>query len=707
MSAAPQLAMVPRAATQAAEQWLTAEQVMLAMRWSRATFYRRAAELVFRDKPGGVGARSLRTYLAASLPLSPTQAAQSQLTVVAPSAAQLGPLFAGQAAARAQRVMLPDPAAQKHAETRLAVIQPILDYAANAERFRALTLPDGRPVTSLTRLIEHIAQTREPRVSVRTVQEWLARYKADGLPGLADRIRADKGQSRWFARHRDAAVLAAYLYLGDVDRQGLKASEKPHRGQSVAFIYEQLAERAAQLGIEPGELPSRETVRLFLADAISPAMQTLAREGQRAYRERISPYVQRRYDDIYANQVWVGDQMIHDVEVANDLFDDVPLGTPIRLRLDAFEDYRSRKIVGATWTHFGSSRSIAASLRRAILQFGPPEMIYVDNGKDYKKVAKGAQRGFAAADLAPDDIAEIERSGFLARIGCGVVHCIPRHPQSKGVERMFGTVHHFDAFFSTYTSGSSATRPDATGAAMMEHRRLFKKGRVAESNHPLASVFVLACLSWIDKYNDTPHSGRGMEGMSPNQVFAAEFNPNQKPTPEAATLALLMAEYKKCPVRECAVTLSKRRYMPRPEDRLAWAAMHDASGREILVAYDPADPECAAALDLDGRFIAWLEAEVLIRFAPADEETQRQIGQSMEIRRGLEKATKSTLRAIAGAARNAGAQSAEEMAYQRLQLPSTVAPVISQRAPRLRADKQALAPASASDIAASFLEDLK
>jgi putative transposase len=380
-------------------------------------------------------------------------------------------------------------------------------------------------------------------------------------------------------------------------------------------------------------------------------------------------------------------------------------------------DYRSRKLVGATWAWEGSSRAIAATMRRAILQFGPPEGIYVDNGKDYIKVAKGARKGsdpwLEESPLAPNqwwqtELEAIERTGFLARLNIAVTHCIPRHPQSKHVERLFRTLHtRFDAIHSTYTSGSPSTRPDSTELAMMQHRRLFKKGLAAQSSHPLASRFILGCLSWIEEYNNTPHSGEGMDGRTPNEVFAAELNPNQKPTPEPATLALLMAEYKKVTVDSCAVRLNKRRYTPRPEDRLAWAAMHDCNEREILVAYDPGDPECAAALTLDGHFIAWLEAERLLRFAPGDAKTQQQIGDSMEIRRGLEKATRSTLSAIATAARSNGARSAEEMLYDRLQLPATTAPVISQRKPRLRPDSTASAPSSASDIANSVLEALK
>ena len=54
-----------------------------------------------------------------------------------------------------------------------------------------------------------------------------------------------------------------------------------------------------------------------------------------------------------ANQIWIGDQAIHDVEVANDVCDEEPLGTPIRLRLDAFEDYRSRKVVVGSFAAHG------------------------------------------------------------------------------------------------------------------------------------------------------------------------------------------------------------------------------------------------------------------------------------------------------------------------------------------------------------------
>jgi hypothetical protein len=696
MTAAPQLAIV-----RTSEHWLSTDEAMCLTGWTdRWLRVKASAGAVVSRETEKIAAngRPVREYLAASLPAPEKPAESSHLALVVPPASFFGPLFANQSAAM-ERIVLPDPESQAQAEKRLAALEPILQFPDNPGRYAALKLADGRPVTSIERMIEYVAAMSNQ--STRTIKRWLATYRAGGFAALADRIRTDKGQSRWFNHHYQAAVLAAYLFLNE--------------RQSVTFVCEQIERDQAQLAIEPSNLPSRETVRNFLSQQISPAMKALAREGQREYRERMAPYIRRGYVDVFANQIWVGDHMIHDVEVSNDLFDDAELGAPVRLRLSAMLDYRSRKLVGATWAWEGSSRAIAATMRRAILQFGPPEGVYVDNGKDYVKVAKGARRGcepfLQESPLAPEnwwqtELEAIERTGFLARLGISVTHCIPRHPQSKHVERFFRTLHtRFDSIHSTYTSGSPATRPDSTELAMMQHRRLFKKGRVAESKHPLASSFILGCLSWIEEYNATPHQGEGMDGRTPNEVFESDLNPNQKPTPEPATLALLMADYKARQVCECAVTVNKRRYTARPEDRMAWAAMHEYNEREILVAFDPGDPECAAALTMDGHFIAWLEAEQFVRFAPSDSKTQSQIGQSMEIRRGLEKATRSTLKAIAGAARANGAQSAQEMLYGRLQIPATTGEVISQRKPRLRADKPAEAPMTSAQAARSILED--
>jgi hypothetical protein len=98
-----------------------------------------------------------------------------------------------------------------------------------------------------------------------------------------------------------------------------------------------------------------------------------------------------------------------------------------------------------------------------------------------------------------------------------------------------------------------------------------------------------------------------------------------------------------------------------------------------VVAYDPNDWECAAALDVDGCFLAWLRVEDLVRFAPGNERTQQQIADSFKTRRGLEKATRETLSTIGRVARSNGAQSPLEAMASRLSLPGDVTGIVTQR----------------------------
>lgn len=554
-----------------------------------------------------------------------------------------------------QRVLLLTPEAESQAAQRLAILRMALDYRDDPNRFGRLQLGDGTLVTSFSKMLEYAAEVNG--VSVRTLKRWLSDYRNGGLPELADRQRADKGRSRFFSQYPKAAWLVAYLFL--------------ECKQSAKVCYEAVIRDGSMLEIPADELPAYETVRAWLK-SMPPSLVVYARNGRKAYRERMAPYLKHGHAE-YSNQIWVGDHMIHDVECMNDCFDDAEYGAPIRIRLSAMIDFRSRMVMGASWCWEGSSRAIAATMRRAISKYGPPEHIYVDNGKDYRKAARGALPGYLAeSSLAPTgwwnaELDSIAASGFMARLGIAVTHCLPHHPQSKNVERFFRTLHErFDKVWPTYTSGSPFTRPEATEARMMQHRRLLKAGRVSESNHPRATQVVGACLAWMEEYADTPHTGQGLDGGTPRQVFEANLNPNQKPSPDYPTLTLLMAERTKRLVRECAVTLAKRRYVP--ADPAGWAALHEMNEREIFVAYDPADLDAAAAVDQDGNFMAWLQAESLVRFAPGDPKTQERIAESMGMRRRLEKGNRDTIALVTRTALANGAQSPLEAMAGRLRL---------------------------------------
>jgi hypothetical protein len=698
MSATPQLCLV----APAVERWLTAEEALADSGWS--TFWLREkakhGEIISRESDEkAANGRPKKLYLADSFPAE----IRAKFPREQNSASIQGPLFAGVALvpSNALRITLPDPEAQKQAEERLEILKPALEFSSDPGRFSAFHLGDGRAVSSQTSLIQYVAQARG--ISERTIKLWLQRYRQGGFPALADKQRCDKHSSRFFAHYHNAAILAAYLYL--------------ECRQNARVVYEAIVQDRELLAIPELELPSYETVRAFLK-LMPPYLKTYALEGRRAYQERMAPYIRRGYDDVGANQCWISDHMIHDVEVMNDCFPEAEWGAPIRLRFTCLLDFRARYVVGTSWCWEGSSRSIATAMRHAVLQHGPCDHFYCDNGKDYKRVAKGAMPAYldesplARASWYRDEMRWMDEVGIIALLQMKVSYCIVRHPQSKHVERFFRTLHEqFDKrWYQHYTGGAPHLRPDATSAEMEIHRKLMRHDRVDESNHPRASAFIAACMAWIEEYHQRPHSGEGMDGRCPAEVFAQERNPQQRPSPHPFELALLLAEHVRRRVRECAVELTiapghARRYTY--TDAVSRDILHECNDTDVLVAYDPNDAEGVAILDQGGHFLCWARAEEFLRFAPEDAETQRKIGESMADRRHMEKATRNLISGISQAARSIGARTPVEMLAERAKMAPVIDPVLTHRALKLSPDNPSARPTTPAEAARLFLQRQK
>ena len=678
-------------------RWLSRKEVLSATGWSARTLPRKvhSGELKTRQ------VRGIREYSLDSLPfefkvrLQQQQSAAantSELALVASSSAPEQPAVEEAPATQPPvKVAFASPEQEAQARERYSKIEPLIRFQAEERSNPAgqlhlalsLVLPDGSPVTTRTQMRLYLANKHG--LSDITIYRWVRRFTKRGLVGLADQARSDRGNSRFFEKYPDAATLAAYLYLG--------------QRQSARAAYEAIQRDCLLLKLKPCELPSYETVRAFLKRTPEP-LKLLAREGARVYRERCAPYISRGYADVFSNEIWVSDHALHDVECQNDCFLDADFGTPIRLRLTCILDFRSRFVVGYSWAWEGSSRSITTALRRAVALYGPAEVFYCDNGKDYLKVGRGAmpaylrESGEAPTEWYMHEMGAIEEMGVLARLGMTVQHCIVRHPQSKHVERFFRTMHErFDKKFPTYTGGSPDRRPDFTTEAMAEHRKLLRIGEPGMSLHPPASAFIRMALAWLDQYHSTPHSGKGMAGRTPRQVFEQERNPRQKPVPAPEVLALMLAERQRRKVQECSIVLEKKRYIG--DDQVSAAMLHELNSREVVVAFDLLDLEKVAILDDEGRLIAWARQENYVtQSADANEE----IAASMQQRRHLEKQTRHLIGGIAAAARANGARTDVEHLAMRAGV-AGVGDVVTQRRPRLRPDNTALAPLSACEIA--------
>ncbi|HKD84030.1 MAG TPA: DDE-type integrase/transposase/recombinase, partial [Terriglobales bacterium] len=306
----------------------------------------------------------------------------------------------------------------------------------------------------------------------------------------------------------------------------------------------------------------------------------------------------------------------------NDQFSGVSANAAVRPWLTAVIDMRSRKIVGTTWSASPSSHTISSALRVAIENFGIPQTLVIDNGKDYEKIGR--------IDFSP------ECSGVLVRLGIQPHYCLPRHPQSKLIESWFGTVRkRFDCLWPSYCGSNPTDRPEQCIEALKEHQA-FLKGKRKSSPLPTASEFIATARQWIEEYNSQhPHSGRGMKGRTPDEIFNELLLPGQRKLIESAEVlyALFWDRQRRKVSEGGCVQLYGERYEPADGESLAKLFLEIE--RDVIVACDPANLGEAIALDLDGRFLGRLRAQKLITRGPVSHEDIRA---SMRIRRTARKA---------------------------------------------------------------------
>jgi putative transposase len=201
-------------------------------------------------------------------------------------------------------------------------------------------------------------------VPLRTAQRWLARYRTNGLVGLARPARSDKG------RRRLPAELVLLI-------EGLALRRPP---PSLATIHRQASEVAKHQG---WPVPSYATV-YAIARRLDPALVTLAHEGTKRYRE-VFELVHRR-EAAQPNEIWQADHTQLDLWVI------APSGRPARPWLTVIEDDHSRAIAGyAVSLDTPSALHTALALRQGIWRksepawhvCGIPSAFYTDHGADF------------------------------------------------------------------------------------------------------------------------------------------------------------------------------------------------------------------------------------------------------------------------------------------------------------------------------------
>jgi len=313
-------------------------------------------------------------------------------------------------------------ARERSAEEKLRLITPLL-------------LP-GMDKRALVREKKEIE--RREGVSYRTLGRYLAAWKASGYEGLKPKPPWNSGKTDIVA-NMDAVVAEAIT---------LRA-ECPDR--SVRDIIRVLEME--------GKIQTGSIKRSTLQDHLVRSGYS-AKEVRRA---KVCGRASRRFQKAHRCELWQSDIKYGPY---------LPIGEngkPEQVYLCVFLDDCTRYIVSAAFYEKQDAAMVEDCFRQAVIRYGKPDALYVDNGKQYGKWLAGACK----------------------KLGTVLLHTRPYDPEAKG------KVEAFNRRINLFLSEVALERPQ-TLDALNEHLE-----------------------SWIDQYyHKSEH--RSLGGVSPKTAFAMD-----------------------------------------------------------------------------------------------------------------------------------------------------------------------------------------
>ncbi|MDX2197936.1 MAG: Mu transposase C-terminal domain-containing protein [Phycisphaerae bacterium] len=442
---------------------------------------------------------------------------------------------------------------------RLAIIDRWQRYAADARR-RGIKTTDALDLFFAELAATVPSQLETP--SRGTLYRWLAAYERHGLDGLIDR-RGRGADGSGDAISTDALAMLRALYLAPQKR-------------SIKLCWEIVAHHAQQQG---WSWPSYSTIKRWTAANLPDFQADYHREGPRRWEQKHAPRISRDPSQFRPNEMWIGDHHQLDLVCLHE-------GAPIRPWLTAWQCRRSRMFVAAVITHAPNSDTIIAAFAQGVRRHGAPLAVTMDNGKDYRAT------GVAGGKVFKPRVDESYVGGVMGQVGVErVVWATPYNPGAKSIERAFGSVcDRFSKLFETYCGNKPDARPESLYADL-------RSGNVSVPT--LADVAALFA-EFLDAHHRHSHTGEGMDGRSPIEVFEQD-NPIARRTAPEELLGLLLMKTVRAKVTRSGIR----------HNSLLYGAHHPEvwklRDREVLLRIDPLDASYVLVCDLEGRVLCRAE----------------------------------------------------------------------------------------------------
>lgn len=434
-------------------------------------------------------------------------------------------------------------------------------------------------------------------------RKWKA-VREDDLPGLVDK----RGKWKKGTSSIDETVWQAFLSYY------LDQSQYPVR---KCLEYTKLWAREVRPDLYPG-IPSYSAFYRRLGNDLPEGVKVLGREGHKAYNDRCAPYIRREYGGMASNEWWIADNHTFDVMVRD------KTGKLHRPYLTAFMDARSGIFTGFYITYNPSSEATLIALRRGIQEYGIPDNIYVDNGREFLTFDIG---GLGHRKRKPKDGAEpFEPPGVFKRLGISMTNATVRNAKAKIIERRFLDVKNaLSRLFDTYTGGSVTEKPERL-------KTVLKKGQTYTDEE--FEEYVEAVLKWY--FNMEPYNGEvaADQGKCKMDVFNEHLIRKRTATEEELYLMLMRSSRpQKVTRRGVHLDIGGGRIDFWNDD-----LVHLYLDREVYFRYDPDDLSSVRIYDLEDRYVMTVPAdnEAVLSYGAGKDEVRRAMAKT----RRLEKIAK-------------------------------------------------------------------
>ncbi|MGC5328942.1 Mu transposase C-terminal domain-containing protein [Brevibacillus sp. SYSU BS000544] len=358
-----------------------------------------------------------------------------------------------------------------------------------------------------------------------------------------------------------------------------------------------------------GPLPSCKAFERRITN-IPYAVIRMYRYGEKDFDDKVAPFARRSYQGLASNDIWVADNHKFDVVVRR------PDGSTYRPQVTMYTDVRSRKTMSIVVSENPNSDTNLLAIRKGILKYGIPKVVYTDNGMDFLASDIG---GRGRRKTKKND-GEHKPPAVFERLGIRMMNAKVKNAKAKLVERTFREVkENFSKLFLTYQGGHVKERPERLLKILKDPNNIVTEEEFAEA-------FETFAFGWLDHQ---PHHGDGMNGKTPHQVYAEQLVEKRTALPEDLDL-MLMRSSKPVTVGRNGVRLTLYGY---GLDYYNTELVAQYRGKKVYVRFDPANLGEVRVYDLEDRFLMTATHKKALEYGASKEDIKDVASEAKKIKK--------------------------------------------------------------------------